>query len=126
MDLRNLRSYASQQIDQKSQPLRDLSLHIWSHPETCYKETTAHQVLTDFLVKEGFTVERKFIHKTGFRATSGDVNKDGINICFICEYDGLPEIGHACGHNLIAICGVAAGIAVKAVLDKVPNKLGQV
>ena len=39
------------------------------------------------------------------------------NVCVICEYDALPEIGHACGHNLIAEAGVAAGLGVKAYLE---------
>ena len=39
------------------------------------------------------------------------------NVCVICEYDVLPEIGHACGHNLIAEAGVAAGIGVKTYLE---------
>ncbi len=38
-------------------------------------------------------------------------------MCVICEYDALPEIGHACGHNLIAEAGVAAGLGLKAVLE---------
>ena len=40
------------------------------------------------------------------------------NVCVICEYDALPEIGHACGHNLIAEAGVAAGLGVKAYIEK--------
>lgn len=38
---------------------------------------------------------------------------DGPTLCVICEYDALPEMGHACGHNLIAEAGFAAGVAVK-------------
>ena len=38
-------------------------------------------------------------------------------MCVVCEYDALPEIGHACGHNLIAEAGVAAGLGVKAYLE---------
>ena len=38
-------------------------------------------------------------------------------MCVMCEYDALPEIGHACGHNLIAEAGVAAGLGLKAVLE---------
>ncbi|XP_072043921.1 xaa-Arg dipeptidase-like [Amphiura filiformis] len=123
-ELTQISSYSTQQIDQKSQELKELSFQIWSHPETCYNETHAHEVLTSFLEKEGFVVERNFIHQTGFRATFGTNN--GVNVCVICEYDALPEIGHACGHNLIAECGVAAGIAIKAALEKAPNKHGKV
>ena len=47
-------------------------------------------------------------------------------MCVICEYDALPGIGHACGHNLIAECGVAAGLAIKAALEANGNKYGKV
>ena len=61
---------------------------------------------------------------TGFRATYG--SDSGFNVCLICEYDALPEIGHACGHNLIAELGLAAGIAVKAGLEMNDGKDGKV
>ena len=114
---------AFQEIDKKCEELNQLSLQIWSNPETCYEETFAHKVLTDYLKKEGFNVERNFIHETGFRATFG--SGDGVNVCVICEYDALPDIGHACGHNLIATCGVAAGIGIKTALE-VSGKNGKV
>ena len=40
-----------------------------------------------------------------------------LTLCVICEYDALPEIGHACGHNLIAEAGIAAGLGLKAALE---------
>ena len=52
--------------------------------------------------------------QTAFRATFGSGRP---NVCVISEYDALPEIGHACGHNLIAESGVAAGLALKAALE---------
>lgn len=47
-------------------------------------------------------------------------------ICVICEYDALPVIGHACGHNLIAEAGFAAGVAVKEALRSDPKLEGKV
>lgn len=80
-----------------------------------FEEHTAHRVLTDFLEKEGFAVERGFLGiATAFRARFGSGRP---NVCVICEYDALPEIGHACGHNLIAEAGVAAGLGIKAFLE---------
>ena len=111
---------ATQAIDSRIVTLNKLSQEIWSHPELGYEEHHAHHILTEFLENEGFRVERNFIHKTGFRATYGDIqSSDGVNVCMICEYDALPEMGHACGHNLIAECGVAAGLGVRAALDKI-------
>ena len=73
------------------------------------------QILTDFLEKKGFTVERSYTGiQTAFRATFGSGRP---NVCVISEYDALPEIGHACGHNLIAEAGVATGLGLKAALE---------
>lgn len=44
----------------------------------------------------------------------------------LCEYDALPDIGHACGHNLIAEIGLAAAIGIKAAMEKAGNKLWKV
>ena len=85
------------------------------------------QILTDFLEKYKFPVERNFVCDTGFRSEYNDVTKP--NIAVLCEYDALPDIGHACGHNLIAEVGVGAAIGIKAALDvaaEVGQKLGKV
>lgn len=49
----------------------------------------------------------------------------GPTVAVICEYDALPGVGHACGHNLIAESGIAAGIAIKAAMETtdVPGKV---
>ncbi|XP_038048318.1 peptidase M20 domain-containing protein 2-like isoform X1 [Patiria miniata] len=116
---------AKSKIDASAGELNTISQEIWSHPELNFNEHHAHEVLTDYLEKEGFNVERHFVLDTAFRATFGSDNA-GPNICVICEYDALPEIGHACGHNLIAECGVAAGIGIKAALEASGNKYGKV
>ena len=59
------------------------------------------------------------------RSTVGK-NESGPHVAVICEYDALPEIGHACGHNLIAEAGLGAGLGIKAALDSVDGKLGRV
>ena len=47
-------------------------------------------------------------------------------VAILCEYDALPEIGHACGHNLIAEAGIGASLGVKAAIDKAGMQLGKV
>jgi hypothetical protein len=101
-------------------PRRILSslLHkqIWENPEIGYQEVHAHKVLTDFLEDQGFNVTRKAYNlSTAFRAefTSGE----GRVVSFNSEYDALPGLGHACGHNLIATVGVAAAIGLKEALE---------
>ncbi|XP_072043755.1 xaa-Arg dipeptidase-like [Amphiura filiformis] len=115
---------AKQKIDSSAAELHHLSQAIWAKPELNYNEHFAHKTLTDFLEKEGFKVERNFVVDTAFRATYG--SDDGLNVCVISEYDALPDIGHACGHNLIAESGIAAGIAVKAALELNGGKDGKV
>ena len=106
---------ASLMIEKCRTELSELGDHIWRHPELGFKEHQAHQLLTDFLERKGFKVERSFGGlETAFRATFGSGRP---NVCVISEYDALPEIGHACGHNLIAEAGVAAGLGLKAALE---------
>lgn len=92
-------------IDSSASALKELSSDIWSHPELDYQEEHAHAVLTQFLEDRGFKVERHFSLSTAFRATWGTRQQGGGNVAVICEYDALPGIGHACGHNLIAEAG---------------------
>ena len=74
---------------------------IWKRPETMFKEVFAHQLLTDFLEKHGFTVAEHYkVDPTAFRAEFQSANyKMGVHptIGVMCEYDTLPEIGHAYG-----------------------------
>lgn len=93
-----------------------ISLDIWNHPELRFEEFHAHQLLTDHLEKFGFKTEKSYILETGFKANFSSKRKGPV-IAIICEYDALPELGHACGHNLIASAGFAAAVAVKAALE---------
>ena len=113
---KTLKCLASERIDLCSDELyQEISDEIWKNPEIGFEEYKAHEILTQFLEKKGFSVERSYTGiGTAFRATFGSGRP---NVCVICEYDALPEIGHACGHNLIAEAGVAAGLGLKAALE---------
>ena len=108
----HLRKVAAAAIDKISNELFELNQKIWKTPELGYNEKHAHKVLTDFVEEKGFNVNRHYTLDTAFRATSGN-NKSGRTAGVMCEYDALPAVGHACGHNLIAEAGVAAGIGKK-------------
>jgi amidohydrolase len=114
MELTSTQQAALDAIEGASDELRALSLDIHAHPELGYEETHAHEALTSYLEGAGFTVERS-AHglATSFRASAGS---GGPVVAALCEYDALPEIGHACGHNLIAIAGVATGLGLRAAL----------
>ncbi len=110
-----LKKIASAKIDVSNELLYQTSNQIWKNPELSSKEKKAHGLLTSLLENQGFVVERSYTGiETAFRATFGSGKP---NVCVICEYDALPEIGHACGHNLIAEAGIAAGLGLKAVLE---------
>jgi metal-dependent amidase/aminoacylase/carboxypeptidase family protein len=90
---------------------------IWQHPEVAFMEERAHRTLVEFLGAKGFQdIHSSYVLPTGFRAEYG-CHGDGPNVAVICEYDALPEIGHACGHNLIAEVGVGAALGIKAALE---------
>ena len=63
--------------------------------------------------------------KTAFRGSYSS-EADGPNVAILCEYDALPTIGHACGHNLISELGLAAGIGVKAAIENEDMLKGKV
>jgi amidohydrolase len=115
MSARSTRKQAAQQaIQAAGADLRALSLDIHSHPELNFQEVHAHAALTDFLEERGFEVARgAWGLPTAFKATIGSGSP---TVAVLCEYDALPGIGHACGHNLIAIAGVATGLGAQAAL----------
>jgi metal-dependent amidase/aminoacylase/carboxypeptidase family protein len=76
------------------------------------------QVLTNFLEMQGFPVTRHYVVDTGFKAEWGHSEGNvGPTVTVLCEYDALPDIGHACGHNLIAELGAGAGLGIKAAME---------
>ena len=96
-------------VDRLADDLEALSHKIHDNPELCFKEEKAHAWLTDFLEKHGARVERGVGGlPTAFRATI-EGSRPGPTIAIMAEYDALPSIGHACGHNVIATAGSGAG-----------------
>ncbi|KAH6925755.1 hypothetical protein HPB50_009715 [Hyalomma asiaticum] len=107
--------------------LWDLGQFLWANPETSMKEATAHEKLCDFLERKGFKVTRRYVIDTAFKAEfSSPGGPNGPTIAFFCEYDALPEIGHACGHNLVAECAVGAAMAIKELMKELKNVQGKV
>ena len=95
---------------------------LYDNPEIGNQEFESMKLLVDYLEQAGFTTQSGYVVPTGFLGTY-DSNKPGPTIAFMSEYDALPEIGHGCGHNLIAAIGVAAGEALKAVIDEYGGKV---
>jgi amidohydrolase len=114
-----------QAVDRLGDSLQKLSLNIHAHPELCYEEVKAAGWLAEFLASQGMKVERGVGGvETAFRATIE--TGAGPTIAIMCEYDALPSIGHACGHNAIATAGAGAGAALAAVREQLPKGRVQV
>lgn len=95
--------------------LIDLSHRIHAHPELAFEETLASTWVADALSAAGFDVQHGcYDLPTAVRATVG-TGPLHIGIC--AEYDALPDIGHACGHNVIAAAAVGAGTALAGLAD---------
>lgn len=95
---------------------------LYDNPELGNEEFESMKLLVDYLEQAGFETQSGYVVPTGFLGTY-DTKKPGPTIAFMCEYDALPEIGHGCGHNLIAAIGVAAGEALKEVVDDYGGKV---
>ena len=111
-------------IDGARDKLVDISMDIHSHPELNYEEHYSSKALADALEGFGFDVERGVGGvETAFSATLDGAGGDGPTVAFMAEYDALPGIGHGCGHNLIAISNLGAGLGAKAALDVLPGRI---
>ncbi|OGL17513.1 MAG: hypothetical protein A3F92_16675 [Candidatus Rokubacteria bacterium RIFCSPLOWO2_12_FULL_71_22] len=107
-------------VDRLADELEALSHRIHDTPELAFKEEKAHAWLTEFLARHGARVERGVGGlPTAFRATIEGASP-GPTIAIMAEYDALPGIGHACGHNAIATAGTGAGAALAAGLGTLP------
>ena len=97
---------------------------LHENPELGHSEFKAQNKLVSFLSEKGFKCETKIGDlKTAFVARRGTAEKGKPTIGFIAEYDALPNLGHACGHNLIAASALTAAIAL---IDSAPELAEQV
>ena len=113
-----------QAIDELRGELVETSLDIHAHPELNFEEHHAAEVLADSLERHGFQVERGVGGvETAFRGAILGGKGDGPTVALLAEYDALPDIGHGCGHNLIAISNLGAGLGAKAAMESLGGRL---
>ena len=97
-------------IDELAPSLLDLSHALYEDPELAYKEVRSAARCADLLASGGFDVERgAYGLPTAFAARGGG---EGVHLVICAEYDALPGVGHACGHNVIAASAVGAGLGL--------------
>jgi amidohydrolase len=123
MDVTELKQRAVAKIDALSNELIRISSEIHCHPEVAFQEFRAAALASDTLCEYGFHVERGIGGlETAFRAEAQG-KPGGPTIAILAEYDALPDIGHACGHNIIATAAIGAGIAVQSVIDRLAGTI---
>jgi amidohydrolase len=95
----------------------ELSHRIHANPEAGFEEVKAAAWMVETLSEAGFVVKTGICDlPTAFSAKAGS---GPLHVAICAEYDALPGIGHACGHNIIAAAAAGAGVALSAVADKV-------
>jgi len=115
-EVTKLKQSIVKRVDAQRAQLKNLALKIHAHPEMGFKEFKASGWLSDYLEGKGFTLKRGICEiPTAFKASYG-TGKPCIAI--LAEYDALPGMGHACGHNLICTIACGAGVAAKLAVDK--------
>ncbi len=96
--------------------LQSIARWMYEHPETAYEEYESSARLAAFLAENGFEVTHPARGlDTAFEASVGSA---GPRVVICCEYDALPRVGHACGHNIIATSSLGAGIALAGLVDE--------
>ena len=117
MDTKKYKRRARHRAERAHEALIGLSHWIHANPELGYEEFRAAGWVAEWLEKAGFAVE------TGVggleTAVLGTYGPGPLNVALLVEYDALPEVGHACGHNVIAATSVGAAVALAGVAGDV-------
>ncbi|MGH9040314.1 MAG: M20 family metallopeptidase [Acidimicrobiia bacterium] len=113
----DVKDVARSVVDNSRDDLIALSHRLHANPEIKWEEVRSSAWVAGALSDGGFAVETGVCDlPTAFSATAGS---GPLHVAICAEYDALPEIGHACGHNIIAATAVGAGLALAAVADEV-------
>ncbi len=112
----DVRSRIADAVRRSEDAVRDVARAIHADPELSFEEHRAAERLARLLESHGFDVTRGVADlPTAFAGRRGS---GGLRVAVVCEYDALPDVGHACGHNLIAGAGAAAAIGLSPLVDE--------
>ncbi len=116
MDINAAKQEIIRTIEKMAPEMEDIATDIFNHPEPGYAEFHASARHADFLLRAGFSVETGILDMpTAYRAVFS--KSDGPKVAFLAEFDALPGLGHACGHNLFGTAAAAAGIALARTME---------
>ena len=118
-----LKRMASDAVKRIAPELIELCDWMYAHPELGLQEVKSAERITALLEQHGGSVERGIAGlPTAFRASMSQ-RAARPTVAIIAEYDALPEVGHGCGHNIIATSAIGAGIALHALADALPGSV---
>lgn len=113
----------NQHVDAIADELIEASHAIHANPELAFQEYFACETLTRLLEKHDIAVDTGvFTLETAFEAKLEGTG-EGPTAAILAEYDALPGIGHACGHNIIATTALGAAMALRPLLDQLPGRI---
>ena len=114
VNIARVKAAVQRAVDERAGQILAVSHRIHARPELAFRERHAAGLLTTALTAGGFRVEfPAYGLETAFAARTG--RGPGPHVVICCEYDALPGLGHACGHNVIAAAGLGAGLALAPV-----------
>jgi amidohydrolase len=121
MDVAALKKHVGERVDARGAALDDLALRIHARPELAFEEKFAAELLTGALEAESAAVTRKAGGlETAFTA---DFGTGQPTVAILGEYDALPGVGHACGHNLMGTAALGAFLALRDVSKELPGRV---
>jgi amidohydrolase len=121
--IEELKAAALRSVDDRAKELTELALLIHANPELGFEERKAQEWLTARLSAAGFSIENGIGGlQTAFRAT-WSTDRPGPAIGLLAEYDAFPNLGHACGHNLVGVATLGAGLAVRDACADLPGRV---
>ncbi|MHC6179748.1 M20 family metallopeptidase [Clostridium sp. JNZ X4-2] len=122
--IKNFQHEIINEIENRKDTYINISHLIHNHPEIGNQEFFSSKLLINTLEKEGFSIEKAVAgHPTSFIARKKSNKNSGAVIGYLAEYDALPNLGHACGHNIIGTASTAAAISLSKLIDKIGGEI---
>ncbi len=121
MDIEIIKQHIQSYIDTIADELYQVSHTLHAHPELAFEEYHSAALLADSAEQHGFQVQRGVAGlETAFIARSVNATEHPA-VAILAEYDALPGLGHACGHNVIATAALGAALALQSVRGALPG-----
>ncbi len=118
-----LRELAVKSVEDQLPDLLRIKESLYLNPEVGGEEAKSSALLIDYLRGHGFTITENLENIDYCFKAVYDSGREGVSIGLTAEYDALPEIGHGCGHNIIATAPTGAAVAMKALVDELGGKV---